>query len=533
MGGLFPNAARQRPGASSAMQDAASDAGPGFEGMRGMICRPPSRERDQADGPAVILAANPVASICPPGMRSGMAPRIARAALADVAILATAPCCAMTGKDRTSGQRMIAEMQTSVDAAAPSKLKGFDDFEMCLGDVLRGERATKGKSLLDVQNEIRINAKYISAIEAVDVSAFEVQGFVAGYVRSYAGYLGIDPEWAFKTFCRESGFSVPTGRQAQIRPSARHVAREDRLGVLSAPPRAAHPGASRHFGYFAGRERSLPDFEPRALGSIVTLFALLVGIGYGGWTVLQEVQKVRLSPVEQVPQVTVDIDPVNSAFPLVRDVEEQGGISAATIPGRIAGLSRPEMADAPVIVARDGPIAAIDPDRFGALAPDSGRRGAFDVSTLEGRASVSGPDAAGDLSRADPAARFPPAPAVSPPGLAIEPVQPSVELLAARPCWVRVRGPDGTVVLEKILDAGERFDVPLTEEPARLRAGNASSLYFVVNGQIYGPAGNGPSVVSDVALSPEALVETYAAANVAADSELARLSPLAEAAGGE
>ena len=39
---------------------------------------------------------------------------------------------------------------------------GFDDFELKLGDVMRGERATLGKSLLDVQRELRIRAAYVA-----------------------------------------------------------------------------------------------------------------------------------------------------------------------------------------------------------------------------------------------------------------------------------------------------------------------------------------------------------------------------------
>ena len=56
--------------------------------------------------------------------------------------------------------------------------KGFDDFELRLGDVLRGERATMGKSLLDVQRELKIKANYIAAIENADPTAFESQGFI-------------------------------------------------------------------------------------------------------------------------------------------------------------------------------------------------------------------------------------------------------------------------------------------------------------------------------------------------------------------
>ena len=73
------------------------------------------------------------------------------------------------------------------------KPKGFDDFELRLGDVMRGERATLSKSLLDVQRELRIKASHIAAIENCDVSAFETPSFIAGYVRSYARYLGLDP----------------------------------------------------------------------------------------------------------------------------------------------------------------------------------------------------------------------------------------------------------------------------------------------------------------------------------------------------
>ena len=82
--------------------------------------------------------------------------------------------------------------------------KGFDAFELRLGDVMRGERATMGKSLLDVQRELRIKASYIAAIENADPDAFDTPGFIAGYVRSYARYLNMNPDKAFATFCAES-----------------------------------------------------------------------------------------------------------------------------------------------------------------------------------------------------------------------------------------------------------------------------------------------------------------------------------------
>ena len=92
-----------------------------------------------------------------------------------------------------------------------NKPKGFDDFELKLGDTLRGERATLGKSLVEVQNELKIKAAYISAIENCDPLAFDTPGFVAGYVRSYARYLNLDPDEVFAKFCSESGFATVHG----------------------------------------------------------------------------------------------------------------------------------------------------------------------------------------------------------------------------------------------------------------------------------------------------------------------------------
>ena len=92
------------------------------------------------------------------------------------------------------------------DGDANLILKGFDSYEVSLGDALRGERATLGKSLLDVERDLKIRAAYISAIEECDINAFPNTGFVAGYVRSYARYLNLDPDPTFEAFCREANF---------------------------------------------------------------------------------------------------------------------------------------------------------------------------------------------------------------------------------------------------------------------------------------------------------------------------------------
>ena len=383
--------------------------------------------------------------------------------------------------------------------AGVDKPKGFDDFELRLGDVMRGERATMGKSLLDVQRELKIKATYIAAIENCDVSAFETQGFVAGYVRSYARYLGMEPDWAFARFCGEANFAVAHGMSAAAS-SAGITAARSRPTVYGDP--LANPNAS----FVPRAESMLARVEPGAVGSIVVLIALISAIGYGGWSVLQEVQRVQLAPIDQAPTVVAEIDPLGnvdgSAAPIVRsapatatsdDVVAANDRTAQ--PDLMGRLYRPEALDVPVLVSRDGPISSIKPS-VGSTALSGSETTATDFD-----AQAAAIDAAVQVVAAN---------------------APAVELLAVRPSWVRVQSADGTVLFEKNLDAGERYVVPQMEEPAVLRAGNSGSVYFAVNGVTYGPAAPGAQVVKNVVLSPESLTAAYALAEPTVDVDLAR-----------
>ncbi len=392
--------------------------------------------------------------------------------------------------DGGKARRMIG-WRAKPSTAEGDKPKGFDDFELRLGDVMRGERATLGKSLLDVQRELKIKATYIAAIENADVSAFETQGFVAGYVRSYARYLGMDPDAAFAKFCVEANFQVAHGMSAAASSSAITAVRSRAGGEMRDP--FTDPNAT-----FIPRGESLfARVEPGAVGSVLVLVALIGALGYGGWSVLQEVQRVQLAPVDQAPVVVAELDPlgnVSEAVPLVRSApvaDEQA--SADVQPDPLDRLYRPAALDVPVLTARDGPISAINP-----------------------RAGV---DTAPVAVAAD---------ATAAPVQVVAANAPAVELLAVRPSWVRINSADGTVLFEKILDAGERYVVPQLAQAALLRTGNSGSVYFVVNGQTHGPAGPGANVVKDVALSPESLTAIYAAADLTGDADLAKFVDVAE-----
>lgn len=513
--------------------------------------------------------------------------------------------------------------------------RGFDDFELRLGDVMRGERATLGKSLLDVQRELRIRANYIAAIENCDPSAFDTPGFIAGYVRSYARYLGMDPDDTFAVFCAESGFETAHG----MSDAASSRAKPDLPVGTPGPIKERDPFSEPALPFAPVNDSVLSRIEPGAIGSTLVLVVLLGGLGYGGYAVLQEVQRVQLTPVDQTPVVLSDLDPLQTASAQSEPTQDDTLETTANSRGIAAGmftppatveafdrLYRPQALDVPVLVARDAPISTLDPNSVGAFAQASRQKlptvdlepslntppqdsvaqvaqnsalpadGITLVAARPAWVRVRGEDRsilyeqvmqAGDtwnVPASEPNAELNVGESsaiylsvngktvgpVGPSGTttsdlpldgptlaaALDPVDPQVDddlsrvladlgtdsgqptigqprvledtapgvmLVAVRPAWIRVRAADGTVIYETIMNAGDTYQVPATEEPPSLRVGESGAVYFAMNGQTYGPAGPRGSVTSDLALSVESLSDAYSVASIEADSDLARV----------
>jgi cytoskeletal protein RodZ len=350
--------------------------------------------------------------------------------------------------------------------AEAADVRGFDAYPLRLGDIMRGERATLGKSLLDVQRDLRIKATYIAAIENCDPTVFQTPGFIAGYVRSYARYLNLDPEETFAQFCAESDFDG-VHPPAKSKPRTPQLVAARSEGQAAAPKRDPFAGARVHLAANAGGG-VLEGLSLSGLGSIFVLAILILGIGYGAWAVLQDIQRVEFAPVEDTTRIAAAPAPLTTA--------------EAPTSAPVESLYASEDLEVPITTPRDGPIAALDPNRVGALIPGNG-----DVVPMEAR---------GEIIDNQP--------------IVTASAAPEVAVLAISPAWVRVSMADGSILFEKILDGGESFVLPAGVEATNLRAGNSGSVFVSVGGVIYGPVGKYTSVVRNVALDAGQIAASFA-----------------------
>lgn len=381
------------------------------------------------------------------------------------------------------------------DGHSNSRNIPYEEYETLgvpLGDLLRGERATLGKSLLDVERDLKIKATYISAIENADLDAFSSHGFIAGYVRSYARYLGLDAEWTYERFQRESGFRGTHGVSAQQAENAKRrfadaPGRVDPNDVISAA----------RVSFAPAKERLFDRVEPGAIGSMMVLVAIVLGIGYGAWAILHDIQRLQFSPVDEAPTTFAELDGAPGAPGLSTPQIGAANPGVELRDDQIDRLYRPQALDTPVLTPRDQALSTLDPDRVGTLA-------------------VSAPQAPQPVAQTDTQV---PAQADVASVQVTASAADQVVMVAVCPSWVRITSATGATLVDRVLDAGERFEVPETAEAAILRTGNAGGLYFIVDGVMHGPAGERGQVTDGTRLIGSEVSASFAEVDESAGAE--------------
>jgi cytoskeletal protein RodZ len=74
-----------------------------------------------------------------------------------------------------------------------------------VGDIIRKERVTRRITVETIAKDLKLNAKYIKALESNEHDALPADPYVRVYLRSLAKYLSLNPEEILKKFYEERG----------------------------------------------------------------------------------------------------------------------------------------------------------------------------------------------------------------------------------------------------------------------------------------------------------------------------------------
>jgi len=352
-------------------------------------------------------------------------------------------------------------------ASIHQEIKGFDSYNVTLGDRMRGERATMGKSLEDIHKEIKIRVDILQGIENSDLSVFPSPSFIAGYVRSYSSHLNMDPEESFQLFCSESGFIGLKSEINGTKNNKKRIVKSTKLlddTILN--PKVPFKAIPASVFY---------NISVSGIVSSIVLIAMILGLGYGGLAVLKEVQKVQLSPGNEIPLINQLVDRPTFTNNSIREI----GIKDLTNfkDSDLKDFYRPTELLVPLFTPRDGPISRIDTENIGNF---------IQTKTFSNSEMILA--AQPQVTKVKTA---------------------SVDVVALKPAWVRVFDPDGNILFENILDSGQRYRVPETAKSAMMRVGNSGSVYIMIDDSLYGPVGTATNVARRVSLNADIVLEKY------------------------
>ena len=232
----------------------------------------------------------------------------------------------------------------------------------------------------------------------------------------------------------------------------------------------------------------LPKIAPT-----VSLLLVIFGVGYWANAIIKDLQRLEIEPIENEPYQSVNLlDGIMGQSKELSKVETY----LQALDGSQTNLynnsfllnyyaSQEELF--PIVENRDSPIAKIDPNSRGVFIKDNSKAAFTEFKEIKKMNDVSGTVRPNYVHK---------------PRVVIGPSPPVLRLIAVEKAWVRLRDVQGDIYLEKNFKAGEEFEIPNHLFTGSLRAGNATKVYFELDGKIFGPLSDGNSVVKNFRLLP-------------------------------
>jgi cytoskeleton protein RodZ len=239
------------------------------------------------------------------------------------------------------------------------------------GQILKENRERKGISVAEVAFSTKINAKTIIAIETGDIKNLPPKTFLRGFVRSYAGFLGLDVESILNTFFEEMGSTVSSPKTSDSSESddsdGPHATTN---GAATASPSLAQ--SSRQEAHEAIHPRTSNVVKIAAVAGILALVILILIFkskmeSYEKEAVVAELPK----GIAAVVPVAASAQPSPPSSPLVQPLVQpsasasaSSSLNASFAPSLTPTLSptmnpsvSPSQTPSPSSVAKPSPVA--------------------------------------------------------------------------------------------------------------------------------------------------------------------------------
>jgi cytoskeleton protein RodZ len=398
-----------------------------------------------------------------------------------------------------------------------------------VGRVLRDAREGFGQDIATVSQQLRIRSVYLKAIEEGRYQDLPGSTYAVGFVRSYAEYLGLEPNEIVRRFRDEAAevngrtklnFPMPAV-EARV-PSGALVLMALMVAVL------AYGG----WYYLSDRDRSLVDLVPDVPASLQALVEPGSDEAADASENAPAVSLATADAASVMPTEDAETDaaattaPSSSSnvasTPTILEAGATGGTTVTTVDGLDINvpaldavdefaLPTPETGAASVATISDLGVPAEAPaattDTTGAVAAEIASAASSAATALD--AAATDVQTAGDLGAGtvDPTTQQ----------LAVIPAAPSapdsvqenqdfgvafggsrVVIVARMESFLRVRDADGNEIWSRLLRSGDRYLVP-ERDGLTLTVGNAGGVDVFVDGRkapALGAVGVGMSGIS-------------------------------------
>lgn len=340
-----------------------------------------------------------------------------------------------------------------------------------VGRHLRAAREAVGQQIADVARALRIGAYHLEALESGRYTDLPEAVYVHGFVRSYAGYLKLDPD---------------------------EMVRRVRLELLPAilPDELHFPAA--------------PQNSPEPTRKLL-LLALILAVGVIGFWYFNMRFEAAPEPAATgfPPQLQTD-------QPAIPPPAPEAAAPSETTPELAA--EAPEIPPVDELVSQNPAVAPPHMETAPRAAEEASSSNGSDAILAE---EIGTPEITSQAALATPdppdmpagAAALEPSPFLKaePASEAAAPVplealaKAPVVLRASSDTWMQVSNANGAVVKSWVMRAGEQYVPPADQTGLKVMIGNAGALSVFVDGVEFPPLGAQGAVIRDLPLDAAGL----------------------------